>query len=62
MQYSLYRMLGEATGEHPSFDEILVTDVRLLGDTEDEVQRRIAELGEKGGLVRAMGESADPST
>ena len=59
---SLYRMLGEATGETPPFDEILVTDVSFLGDTEDEVQRRLAELGEKGVQVRVVDGSQEPST
>ena len=49
---ALYRMLGEATQERTPFDEILVTDAALLGDTEEEVQERIAELGERGVLVR----------
>ena len=59
---SLYRMLGEATGEIPPFDELLVTDTALLGDTEDEVQKRIAELGESGVLVRVVDGRQKPST
>ena len=59
---SLYRMLGEATQEEPPFDEILVTDAALLGDTEGEVQRRLAELGEKGVQVRVVDGSQEPST
>ena len=43
---ALYRMLGEDTQEEPPFDEILVTDAALLGDTEGEAQKRLAELGE----------------
>ena len=34
-----YKMLGEATQEEPPFDELLVTDAALLGDTEDEVKK-----------------------
>ena len=34
-----YKMLGEATQEEPPFDELLVTDATLLGDTEDEVKK-----------------------
>ena len=60
---SLYRMLGEATGETPPpFDEVLVTDLALLGDTEEEVQARIAELGERGVRVRTVDGSQDLST
>ena len=51
---SLYRMLGEGTQERPPFDEILVTDPALLGDTEGEVQKRLAELGESGVQVRVV--------
>ena len=51
---SLYRMLGEGTQEEPPFDELLVTDAALLGDTQEEVQERIAELGENGILVRVV--------
>ena len=54
-------MLGEATGEHPPFDEVVVTDVALLGDTEDEVQKRLAGLRGKGVKVRAVDSSQDPS-
>ena len=49
---SLYRMLGEATQEEPPFDELLVPDAALLGDTEDEVKKRLAELAEIGVRVR----------
>ena len=30
--------------EEPPFDELMVTDASLLGDTEDEVQERTREL------------------
>ena len=59
---SLYRMLGEATGERPPFDEVVVTDVSLLGDTEEEVQERIPELGDKRVRVRVMDSNEHPST
>ena len=58
---ALYQMLGEGTQEEPPFDEILVTNVSLLGDTEDEVQERIAELAERGVRVRAVDGIQDPS-
>ena len=58
----LHQTLGEATGEPPPFDEVLVTDLGFLGDTEEEVQRRLAELAEKGIQVRAMDSSPDPAT
>ena len=51
---SLHRMLGEATQETPSFDEVLVTDPGFLGDTEQEVQRRLAEPAEKRRLRNQM--------
>ena len=57
---SLYRMLGEGIQEEPPFDEILVTDAALLGDTQEEVQERIAELGENGILVRVVGGKEHP--
>ena len=53
---------GEATGETPPFDEILVTEVGFLGDREEEVQKRLAELGEKGVRVRVVDGSQDLST
>ena len=37
---ALHRMIGEAAQENPPFDEILVTDLALLGDTPEEVQER----------------------
>ena len=58
----LYRMLGEGTQERPPFDVILVTDLALLGDTEDEVQKRLAELAESGVRVRVADGSQEPST
>ena len=58
----LYRMLGEATQEEPPFDELLVTDAALLGDTEDEVQKRLAEIAESGVRVRVADGSQEPST
>ena len=59
---SLYRMLGEGTQERPPFDEILVTDAALLGDSQEEVQERIAELGENGVLVRVVDGRQKPAT
>ena len=59
---SLYRMLGEATQEEPPFDELLVPDAALLGDTEDEVQKRLAELAESGVRVRVADGSPKPAT
>ena len=60
---SLHRMLGEATQETPSFDEVLVTDAALLGDMEEEeVQERLAQIGEKGVQVRVLGGDEHPST
>ena len=59
---SLHRMLGEATQEEPPFDELLVTDLALLGDTEDEVQRRTTELGQSGVKVRVAGERPETAT
>ena len=59
---ALYQMLGEATQEEPPFDELLVTDAALLGDTEDEVQERTRELGEKGVQVRVADSRQEPST
>ena len=58
----LYRMLGEATQEEPPFDELLVPDAALLGDTEDEVQKRLAELAESGVRVRVADGSPKPAT
>ena len=49
---SLYRMLGEATSANPPFDQLIVTDTALLGDTPEEVQERLQELNEKGIRVR----------
>ena len=59
---SLYRMLGEATQERPPFDELVVTDAALLGDTEREVQERTREIGEKGVQIRIMDGRQEPST
>ena len=59
---SLYRMLGEATQEEPPFDELLGTDAALLGDMEDEVQKRLAELAESGARVRVADGSPKPAT
>ena len=58
----LYKMLGDATREEPPFDELLVTDATLLGDTEDEVQKRLAELAEIGVRVRVADGSPKPAT
>ena len=55
-----YKMLGEATREEPPFDELLVTDATLLGDTEDEVQKRLAEIAEI--QVRVADGSPKPAT
>ena len=55
-------MLGEATQEEPPFDELLVTDATLLGDTEDEVQKRLAEIAEIGVRVRVADGSPKPAT
>ena len=57
-----YGMLGEGTQERPPFDELLVTDTALLGDTEREVQERIAELGERGVQVRVVDGRQKPAT
>lgn len=56
----LYKMLGDATREEPPFDELLVTDATLLGDTEDEVQKRLAEIAEI--QVRVADGSPKPAT
>ena len=58
-------MLGEGTQEEPPFDEVVVTDVSLLGDTKEEAQQRLAELGElgeKGVQVRVLDGNENPST
>ena len=58
---SLHRMLGEATQETPSFDEVLVTDAALLGDMEEEeVQERLAQIGEKGSAGQGLGRRRTP--
>ena len=49
---ALHRMLGEATQDNPPFDEIVVTDLGLLGDSGE----RVEELAEKGVTVRVVGE------
>ena len=62
---NLHRMLGEGTQEEPPFDEVVVTDVSLLGDTKEEAQQRLAELGElgeKGVQVRVLDGNETPST
>ena len=58
----LYRMLGEGSQEESSFDELLVTDAALLGDTEGEAQKRLAELGESGVQVGVVDGRQEPST
>ena len=58
----LYRMLGEGTQEEPPFDELVVTDAALLGDTEDEVQKRLAEIAESRVRVRVADGSQKPAT
>ena len=55
-----YKMLGEATQEEPPFDELLVTDATLLGDTEDEVKKGLAEIAEI--RVRMADGSPKPAT
>ena len=55
-------MLGEGTQEEPPFDEVVVTDVSLLGDTKEEAQQRLAELGDKGVQVRVLDGNENPST
>ena len=49
-----HRMLGEETKEHPTFDEIIVTDLNILGDSKREIKARRAELKGGGGTVRAV--------
>ena len=52
---ALYRMLEEGTQEHPTFDEIIVTDLGLLGDTKKEIKARLKEVKRKGVAVRDVG-------
>ena len=54
--FPLHRMLGEALQENSPFDEIVVTDLRLLGDSVNQVDGRVKELADKGVTVRVVGE------
>ena len=47
-------MLGEATQEASPFDEILVTDLALLGDTPEEVEKRTRELEKNRVRARSL--------
>ena len=40
----------------------MVTDATLLGDTDDEVQKRLAEIAESGVRVRVADGSQKPAT
>ena len=54
--------MGDATGEYPPFDEILVTDVALLGNTDGEVQKRLAEIGVRVRVADGSQEPGDSNT